>query len=489
MASWFETGTPVWQWLLMGNYILVIVLSIVILLKNRNPAKTLAYLFALATLPFLGLLVYYFFGMDWRKDKIFGKKYLEDNDKLREWREGFRPEAADISAFWSGKAPWVAKVHHLLERNQRSVLTFENEVLVLSNGEGKFDRLREDLRRAQSHIHLEYFVVEDDRTGTSILEILCERAREGVKVRLVYDGVGSTISREMKQKLDAAGVEHYAFMPVFFSRFTSKFNYRNHRKIVVIDGTTAYVGGINIRDSYDNRLDNDRYWRDTHLRIEGAAAGSLQADFLLSWHFVSGQEPDAMGTLFPESPPASSGPVAIQVASSGPDSDWANIMYAIFTAVNNARDYVYLSTPYMIPNASMLTALKTAARSGVDVRILIPYRSDSWVAQYATDSYIEGLLEAGVRIFRYTRGFMHAKTMVVDGLFSSVGTANLDYRSFSINFEVNAILYDEGLAETLRDTFMEDLEASEEVLPERWKARGMGRRLQESVNRLWAPLL
>jgi cardiolipin synthase len=278
-------------------------------------------------------------------------------------------------------------------------------------------------------------------------------------------------------------------MPVLFTRFTSKFNYRDHRKIAVIDGRISYVGGINIREVYDNRIPNERFWRDTHLRLEGPATGSLQALFLLSWDFVSQETISIDKVFFPDIRPEIKNPVPTQIAASGPDSDWANIMEAIFTAINQAQEYIYITTPYMIPNAPVLTALTTAARSGVDVRILIPYRSDSWPAQYATDSYIEGLLQSGVRIFRYKKGFLHAKTLVMDDVFSSVGTANLDYRSFGINFEVNALLYDARLALQLKEVFLADQQESEEVELKRWMNRGVVRKLQESVNRLWAPLL
>ena len=336
---------------------------------------------------------------------------------------------------------------------------------------------------------MEYFVAFDDRVGRPILDLLCQRAREGIKVRFIYDGVGSSLSRASKRRLTESGVEHYPFMPVLFTRFTSKFNYRDHRKIVVIDGRIAYLGGINIRERYDNNMNNDRYWRDTHLRIDGPAAGSLQKLFLLTWDFVSGDTSSITSDLFPEIKPRSKKPVAVQIAASGPDSDWANIMEAIFTAINRARKYIYITTPYMIPNASILTALTTAARSGVDVRILIPYRSDSWAAQYATDSYIETLLKSGIRVFRYAKGFLHSKTFVMDDMLCSVGTANLDYRSFSINFEVNALLYNKELALEIKEAFLSDLKQSEEVELERWLKRGFGRKLQESVNRLWAPLL
>lgn len=478
-----------WQILLGINYTLVIIFSILILLKNNNPVKTLSYLFALATLPFLGLLIYYFFGRDYRKSKIFKKKYFLDDTKLKEWRSKFRLGHIKRKDFVKEFGDSVFKIYKLLGNNEKAVLTFNNKADILINGEEKFKALKADLLKAESHIHMEYFVFLDDELGKEIIETLCKKAKQGIKVRLIYDDVGSSLSRKTKKMLDHSGVEHFSFMPVIFTKFTSKLNYRDHRKIVVIDGTIGYVGGINMDKKYDNSFDNERFWRDTHLRIEGEAVGCLQSSFLLSWNFVSKDEVEIEEILFPKTETSIKNPVAIQIAASGPDTDWANIMEAVFTAINTARDYVYITSPYLVPNSQILTALTTAARSGVDVRIMIPYKSDSWPAQYATDSFIEQLLTSEVKIFRYTKGFVHAKTMVIDDLFTSIGTANLDYRSFSINFEINALLYNRGKASEMKQIFLKDMEECDEVCLDRWKERSLARKLQESFSRLWAPLL
>jgi len=479
-----------WQLLLVLNYALVIVFSILIVLKNSNPVKTLSYLFALATLPFLGLLVYYFFGQDYRKDKIFSKKYFHDDRKLREWRSRFHMDRQERKDFREKYGDGMYKIYSLLRENEKAVLTFDNKVQILNNGDEKFKSLKEDLRKASNHIHLEYFVINDDPCIGEIFNILIEKASAGVEVRLIYDDVGSRILSATKERLHKSGVLHYAFMPVLYPRFTSKFNYRDHRKIVVIDGHIGYVGGINLHGKYDNSQESAaRYWRDTHLRIEGEAVGSLQASFLLSWDFVADNKFELLDDHFPKTHFSGSDTVAVQIAASGPDTDWPNIMEAIFTAINTARDYIYITTPYLIPNEAILTALCTAGRSGVDVRIIIPYESDSWAAQYASDSYIEQLIISKVRIYRYTKGFIHSKTMVIDDLFVSIGTANLDYRSFSLNFEINALLYDHGKAREMKSIYHDDLKECDEVEKERWLERGLGRKLQESFTRLWAPLL
>ncbi|WP_276167209.1 cardiolipin synthase [Zobellia alginiliquefaciens] len=478
-----------WLILLSINYILVVILSFFILLKNKNPVKTLSFLFALAILPFFGLVVYYLFGQDYRKSKIFEKKYFLDNQTIQEWRSNFKLDHSETEDFEEKYGEDIFKIYKLLKNNEKAVLTFENNVEILINGEEKFKRLFEDLSGAEKYIHMEYFVLFDDELGSKLINILREKAEAGVKVRLVYDDVGSKISNSVKRKMTKSGIEHYAFMPVLFSNSTGKLNYRDHRKIVVVDGVTGYVGGINLAQRYDNSYKNPRYWRDTHLRIQGGAVGSLQSSFLLNWNFASNDEIKIEESFFPENKPETERPVAVQIAASGPDTDWANIMEAIFCAISSANERIYITSPYFMPNDAILTALATAARSGLDVRIIIPYESDSWAAQYAGDSYIEYCLESGIKIYRYCKGFIHAKTMVIDNQFSTVGTANLDYRSFSINFEINAMLYNKAVNNELAAIFLDDLKECEEVDLERWKDRGIVRKLKESFSRLWAPLL
>ncbi len=475
--------------LLAVHYLLAVVFAVFILLRNSNPVKTMAFLFALMTLPFIGLMVYYFVGRDYRKIKIFKKKNLLDSDKMKRWREKFKLNREEREDFEEQFGEGIYKIYKLLQNNEKAVMTYDNDVHILINGEEKFKRLREDIKKATHHIHMEYFVIVDDELGTEILDLLIEKAAEGVTVRLIYDDVGSTITRKCKRKLTKSKLEHYPFMPVIFSNSTSKLNYRDHRKIIVIDGHIGYVGGINLEQKYDNSYENERYWRDTHLRLEGSAVGSLQTSFLLSWEFLSNEEMELNDGLFPTYKPTSKDPVAVQVAASGPDTDWENIMEALFAAINSASDYVYITSPYLVPNDEIITALGTASRSGVDVRILIPYKSDSLGAQYATDSYIEQMLCSKIRIFRYTKGFIHAKTMVIDDIFSSIGTANLDYRSFSINFEINALMYGKSTAAKLKKMFLNDLKESEEVALEVWQERSVTRKLKESLCRLWGPLL
>lgn len=477
-----------WGVLIFINYGIAISVALVILFKNLNPTKTLSYIIVLVFLPFLGVVIYYFFGQEYRKNKIFNRKYIYNKKKIKEINEELKlnpHQKQKLKEVLDEKVKLVKLLYH----NQNSPLTLHNNLKILVNGEEKFKYLMADLKKAENHIHFEYYILKDDTTGTQILDILCDKAKAGVEVRLSYDGVGSSISSRMLKKMKQSGVKSYPFMPVFFPRFTSKMNYRNHRKIAIIDGKIGYVGGLNISDNYNNAVKrkNKPFWRDTHLRMEGEAVKSLQIHFLMTWDFVSNEKFKVTKTYFPETSIENEAPV--QIAASGPDTDWANIMEAIFTAILTAESYVYITTPYFIPNDEILSALQVASKSGVEVKLLIPKESDSWTAKYATDSYLEPLLEAGVQVYRYTKGFIHAKTIVVDDLFSTIGTSNIDYRSFSINFEINALIYNQKESKLLKKIFEDDLKDSEKVTLNKWQARPKTDLLKESFCRLWSPLL
>lgn len=476
----------IWIVLIIVNYLLAISAVVTVLLKNINPTKTVSYIMVLVFFPFFGLFVYYMFGQEYRKTKLFNRKDISNTSVIQSVGDNLRIKEKDLDDI-SDRFEEKIKLVKLLKASEKSPLTLKNDVDILVNANIKFERLFEDLKEAEHYIHVEYYVINDDKIGTKLLNILCEKAKEGLEVKLTYDDVGSKISSKMKRKLTESGVEHYPFMRVLFSSLAGKTNYRNHRKIAIIDGAIGYVGGINISDDYVNYDDSARYWRDTHLRIHGEAVKILQFHFLTTWDFVNDSEIEIKQMYFPVIDCAQNIPV--QIAASGPDTDWANIMEAILTAINNAETYIYLTTPYFIPNDQIVTALQIAARIGVDVRLITPKKSDSWIAQHATSSYLEPLLEAGVKVFLYEKGFIHAKTMVVDDLFSTIGTCNMDNRSFNINFEINALIYHKGKSEELKSIFMADLENCEQLDYERWKERSKYCKVQESFSRLWAPML
>lgn len=475
-----------WSILISVNYILAITAMFTILLNNVNPSKTLSYLIILALFPFFGLVIYYLFGQQYRKTKIFDRKHIANSQVIQTISQDFQLDRNYLDKI-NHTLDDKVKLIKLIDTNEKSPLTLNNNLSILRNGEKKFESLLKDLNNAKYHIHLEYYIIRTDKIGTKIIDVLCKKANEGVDVKLCYDDVGSSLTRKAKLKLSQAGVKHEPFMPVVFSSLTGKSNYRNHRKLVVIDGVIGYVGGVNISDNYINSTDSKSYWRDTHLRLEGDVVKVLQFHFLTTWDFVTEKKLKVKPEYFPEV--KCDGQIPVQIAASGPDTDWANIMEAILTAINNAEQYIYITTPYFIPNPQILTALQVASRVGVDVRLLIPKESDSWMAENATNSFLEFLLSAGVKVFRYEKGFIHAKTMVVDDVFSTVGTCNLDNRSFNINFEINALIYDKDTAHILKEQFLEDLTNAKQIDEDQWINRSRWTKLTESFSRLWSPLL
>jgi len=471
--------------IIIGYYALVIFAVIKILLENKNPLKTHSYLLILVLVPILGLLVYILFGQDYRRHKFYSRKKAIDNSIVDEIVNDQLYLAYQQELIQDKLILEKINIIKLLLGSNRSFLTSDNKVQLLINGEEKFKLLLEDLERAVHHIHLEYYIFEEDEIGNAIADILIKKSLEGVYVRFIYDDIGSKISRALHIKFKNAGVNAIAIMPVYFPKF-SKANYRDHRKIVVVDGHIGYVGGINIAQRYINKPGR-KNWRDTHLKIEGNAVQSLQLEFLLNWYYASSEKMDFSEQLFPQNLVV--GNQNVQIAGSGPDSDWASIMHAFFMVINSAKSRVWITTPYFIPNESVLTAIKTAALSGVDVQIIFPYHPDSKIVHLASMSYMKEVLECGVKVHLYTNGFVHSKTILVDEVFSSVGTTNMDYRSFDQNYEINAMIYDVGFAKELEEQFLKDKKQCVPLQLNRWQLRPVRKRLLESVARLLAPIL
>lgn len=471
--------------LVLVYYGLVFFAVIKILLENKNPLKTHSYLLLLVLVPVAGLLIYIFFGQDYRKHKFYSRKKAIDTllvDKLINEQLNL----ANRHKLIKNKAILAkSNIIKLLLRNSSAFLTKNNEVQLLINGEEKFAALFNDLKKAEQHIHLEYYIFEEDEIGLQLAELLLSKSLSGVKVRFIYDAVGSSISKKLKKKFIEAGVEAFPIMPVYFPKL-GRANYRDHRKIVVIDGKIGYLGGMNIADRYVNQP-NQKFWRDTHLKISGNAVSALQINFLLNWYYATNENLSFNPALFPPQP--ETGTNCIQIAGSGPDTDWASIMQAFFMAINTAQKRVWITTPYFIPNEPVLTALKTAALSGIDVQIIFPYQPDSYIVHAASMSYMKEVLEAGVKVYLYTKGFVHAKTLLVDNVLSSVGTTNMDFRSFDQNYEINAMLYSETIAAQMETQFLEDVKQCVPLQLNRWQQRPIRKRLLESTARLLAPLL
>lgn len=468
-------------------YLLTIIFVIILIIQQKgDPLKTVSWIMILLLIPVGGIIAYFFFGKNYRRQKIFNRKELGDMDRLRDFSNH---QIIELPSKEFLKDPKIQSKQHimtLLLNNSKALLSESNSIQVYSAGKDAFDVILRDIEKAKDYIHLEYYIIEDDKIGSRIKDLLIKKSLEGVEVRVIFDDVGSwSLPGKYIRELTKANVQVFPFLPVRFPMFTNKINYRNHRKIIVIDGKIGYVGGMNIADRYVEGGPELGMWKDMQLRIEGGAVHSLQVIFLSDWYFVSGKVIND-DKYFPVQ--ENSEKCLVQITASGPDSDWASIMQAYFAAITTAQHHIYIATPYFIPNESILTALKTAALSGIDVRIMLPHKSDSHLVFRSTLSFVSELLEAGVKVYFFKDGFNHAKLMLVDGIFASVGTANLDIRSFDQNFEVNALIYDEKFASNLEEYYMDDLKNCVYYTYEEWDNRPWLNHAKESLARLLSPL-
>ena len=476
--------TPIYNTIFVVTAVFAIIL---VIQQKGEPQKTISWILIIILFPIVGIILYFFFGKNHRKQKIFSRKGLKDIEAMRSLNYTPRHEQEVFEAIRNPNIRSRQHIMKLLSNNSKSVLTQFNKMKILNNGTETFDEIFKELDKARDHIHLEYYVIEEDKIGNRIKEALIRKAKEGIKVRLIYDDVGSwELGKSFLNPLREAGVEVYPFLPVRFIRFASKINYRNHRKIIVIDGYTGFVGGLNIADRYIEGMEELGTWRDTMLKIEGEAVLSLQQIFLSDWYFVSDQIIKEK-IYFPACKISESR--MVQITASGPDSDWASIMQVYFSAISTAKKHIYISTPYFIPNESILTALKTAALSGIDVRIMMPLRSDSYLVFRSTLSFVTELLEAGIRVFMYKKGFNHSKLIMVDSTLCSIGTANMDIRSFDQNFEVTALIYDEETTVELESHYLRDLKNSFEFTLDEWEKRHWMNKVKENFARILSPLL
>jgi len=465
----------------------VVFIAILIILENRNPEKTISWILVLVLLPFAGVIVYLFFGQEYRKTKMYSRKGLKDLEKLRNLTMEQLDNLPANGLRLNDKLLSKRRLMKLLLSNSNAILTNDNEVQILRNGEETFPEIFKTIEQAKHHIHLEYYIIENDKIGNQLRELLIQKAREGVEVRFIFDDVGSwKLRKKFIRSMSDAGVKVDCFMKVRFPMLTSRVNYRNHRKILIVDGDVAFVGGLNFADRYLDGIRGIGDWRDTHLKVIGGGATALQIIFMADWYFVSKEI--LKGDVYFKPVVAGNGKL-VQMTASGPDSDWESISHAYFSAISSANEYVYISTPYLMPTPDIVTALKTSALGGIDVRIIVPGLSDAITPKWSTNSYVEELLEAGVKVYFYRAGFTHSKVIIADGIFSSVGTANLDFRSMETNFEVNAMIYDEEIGLTLTNQFLEDQEKSELILLEEWRKRPRMNKIKESFSRILSPML
>lgn len=482
------------NWLLIAEIAYVTILVLVclrIVYDTRSTTKTLAYLLFAIFVPFFGMIFYFFFGINYRHRKMYSKKLFENDDLAAKFRQDLLQYSETTYQENNTEVISNKELAFMVLKDSMSPLTSKNAVKLLVNGENKFPEVLQAIHSAKHHIHIEYYIYEDDEIGRALADAMIEKAKQGVKVRFIYDDFGSRdIRKKLVPKLIENGIEAYPFLKVHFILLANRLNYRNHRKIIVIDGYTSFVGGINVSDRYINNNSGQAYWRDTHLRIDGPGTQYLQYLFLCDWNFCSESilQPDLQ--FFPSrSQQTTKENKIVQIAASGPDSECPTILFSILQAINLATKEILITSPYFIPGESLLDALTISSLSGIAVKLLVPGKSDSILVNAAARSYYNDLLKAGVEIYQYQKGFVHAKTMVTDKKVAIVGTANMDFRSFDLNFEVNAIVYDNEIAGELSDIFYNDIQDAVKIDPAQWADRPLHRQLIEKAARLLSPLL
>ncbi len=465
-------------YLFLGIYSLTVIGVILVTISdNRNPLKTLPWIIVLLLLPGLGLLFYFFFGQNLSKQRIISRHtrkritmHLEESD----------PPAG------SGIPGQHAALANLLLNTLHAIPLYGSRITPYTDGATKMEALLAALAEARHHIHLQYYILSNDETGRRLRDLLIRKAREGVRIRILYDDVGSSkVKKAFFEPMRREGIEVRPFLHVRFPRFTSKVNYRNHRKIVVIDGRTAFIGGMNIADRYIHGTAWGT-WRDTHFRIEGSGAAGLQATFLSDWSATT-KQPVSGPEYYPA--PERHTDSTLQIAASGPFGKWRTLLQADSFAIARARRRVWIQTPYFLPSEILNNALQTAALAGIDVRLMLPARSDSRIIDLASHSYLDDMMKAGVKILFYRPGFLHAKLLLVDDDLTVIGSANMDFRSFEHNFEVNAFVYDRAFSERMRAIFEHDAAQCRPSTPAEWFNRPRRKRFCESLMRLFSPLL
>ncbi|MBR5248670.1 MAG: cardiolipin synthase [Lachnospiraceae bacterium] len=461
----------------------------IVFFERREPKSVWAWLLLLYFVPILGFIFYLLVGIDMRKRKMFRIKEVEDHIS-----EAIRQQEHQLkSRHWEDLDANIAGFSDLVMFNLENcgaMLTDSNDVDILVDGNVKFDTLIEDLKQAKSFIHMQYYIIRDDVLFHRIKEVLEQKVKEGVEVRVLFDAMGCrSVGHGYWKKLNEHGILTAEFFPALFRRLHLRINYRNHRKIVVIDNKVAYVGGFNVGKEYIGLDDKFGYWRDTHLRIKGNAVLGLQLRFLLDWNYAARENLFSESKYFTGIEPGTRDHCEIQIISSGPDNSLEQIRDNYMRLIHKAQKSIYIQTPYFIPDESVLEALLMAARSGIEVNIMIPCKPDHPFVYWATYSYIGDMVMAGAKCYTYDNGFLHSKGLIVDDKVLCFGTANMDIRSFALNFEVNAVVYDERKAREMVGIFKEDLKHCTRITRDLYARRKLIIRVKEQVCRLMSPLL
>ena len=459
-----------------------------IFLERKNPAATWAWLMVLTLLPFLGFFLYLLFGQNLKKQKIFNTKTNDDRMLYKKSLDQMKELEYCKEQFTCNYDLHYRDFIQMNLSSSHSVYTENNQVTIFTDGKKKFTKLIEDIEGASDHVHLLYYIMKDDALSNRIMQVLTKKASEGVEVRLLVDSLGGRkMSKKVIQTFKDAGGQFATFFPAIIPIITIRINYRNHRKLAIIDGECGYVGGFNIGDEYLGLDEKFGYWRDNHLIIRGNAVQSMQMRFFSDWNHSSPKKIDYKYKYYPIMNIKSD--IGIQIVSSGPDSEEMHIKNGYLKMITSAKKSIYIQTPYFVPDQSFIECLKIAALSGVDVNIMIPDKPDHIFVYWASYSYIGDLLKSGVKAYTYDGGFLHAKTLIIDEEIASVGTANMDIRSFELNFEINAFVYDRNVASSLTYFFKEDLKVSSEITKERYESRSKVIKIKESIARLLSPVL
>ncbi|MCM0648236.1 cardiolipin synthase [Clostridium swellfunianum] len=470
---------PLWLFILYA-----VISVIIIILERKRPEKTIAWLLVFVLLPPFGLILYIFLGRNWKRHKL---------------TEDFSPYVRDLIYRVINRIenPEYIPLIELLAKNSDSPLFVDNDITLFKNGNEKFKSLKDEIKKAKHHIHLEYYIVKSDAIGTEIKDLLIEKAKEGVSVKFIIDRVGSIkMKNSAIRELRAAGIDviqYSYFLAPLLRAINTQINYRNHRKIVVIDGHVGFIGGINIGDEYLGK-GKLGYWRDTHIMVKGDFVLGLQAVFLDDYFTIkriSGDyflNKDDFKSYFPE--PIKSNKQIMQLVKSGPDSEFPAIMQGVLKMITMAKKNIYITTPYFVPTESIMEALKMAALSGVDVRILFPGRYDHVLVYLASRTYLAELIRCGAKVYFYSKdSFIHSKVMTIDSKISTIGTANMDIRSYELNYEINAVIYDDAKTKELENQFFADLDKSIEISIEDFDNITRFHKILEATARVFSALL
>ncbi|WP_459469679.1 cardiolipin synthase [Staphylococcus cohnii] len=485
--------SPIYRGVLAFFFVINIALAFIIVFLDRDrrdATATWAWLFLLFVVPILGFVIYIFFGRAVRKKREQGFHHNQIDDVKERMKTQLSGATNKINHSDNRIVKKHADIVNTLLTKEPTFLSYDNNVDIYTDGHALFDQMKEDLRNAKTYIHLEYYVLKLDKLGSEIVDILQQKAEEGLEVKILYDAVGSkTVHKSKFKKFQEAGGQVEAFFQAKIPLINFRLNNRNHRKILVIDGMTGYVGGFNIGDEYLGLDEKFGYWRDTHLRVKGDGVDALQLSFIHDWNSQSHREQlEFNDKYFPDNA-KQGGDVPMQIALSAPSDNWHQIEFGYIKMIMNAKESIYMHSPYFIPDKGYINALRIAAKAGVDVRLIIPNKPDHIFVYWATITSVAQLIRDGVKVYTYENGFIHSKMMIIDDEVASVGSSNMDIRSFELNFEINAFMYDENIVKELKAAFIEDMKVSEELTEERYEQRSNWIKFKQSIAKLASPIL